>query len=74
MRLFRGTNVDPFPSQRSLATICTIESTLGEPFSTLICVDATKFVLLNVFTLKETICSGIYFKITTEEYKKSTSD
>ena len=73
MRLFRGTNVDPFPSQRSLATICTIKSNLGEPFSSLICVDATKFVLLNVFTLEETICSGIYFKITAEGYKKFNS-
>ena len=30
-------------------------STGSEPFSLLICHDATKFVLLSVFTLKETI-------------------
>ena len=35
--------------------------------------DATKFVLLNVFTLKETICPKNLFKITAEEWKKSTS-
>ena len=31
-------------------------STGREPFSLLICLDATKFVLLSVFTLKEKIC------------------
>ena len=31
-------------------------STGSEPFSLLICLDATKFVLLSVFTLIETIC------------------
>ena len=28
----------------------------SEPFSLLICLDATKFLLLSVFTLTETIC------------------
>ena len=32
------------------------------PFSLLICLDATKFVLLSVFTLKETICPRICSK------------
>ena len=31
-------------------------STVSEHFSVLICLDATTFVLLSVFTLKETIC------------------
>ena len=34
-------------------------STLSEPFSLLIYLDATKFVLLSVFTLIETICPKI---------------
>ena len=34
----------------------------SERFSLLICLDATKFVLLSVFTLIETICPKIYSK------------
>ena len=34
----------------------------GEPFSVLICLDATKFVLPIVFTLKEAICPNICLK------------
>ena len=34
----------------------------SEPFSTLNCLDATKFVLLRVITLKETICPKICWK------------
>ena len=34
----------------------------SEPFSLLICLDATKFVLLSVFILKETICPRICSK------------
>ena len=37
-------------------------STGSEPFSPLICLGTTKFVLLSVFTLKETICPKIYSK------------
>ena len=37
-------------------------STGSEPFSLLICLDATKFVFLSVFTLKETICPRICSK------------
>ena len=37
-------------------------STGSEPFSLLICLDAIKFVLLSVFTLKETICPRICSK------------
>ena len=37
-------------------------STRGEPFSHLICLGANKFVLLSVFTLKETICPKICSK------------
>ena len=37
-------------------------STGSEPFSLLICFDATKFVLLSVLTLKETICPRICSK------------
>ena len=37
-------------------------STRGEPFSHLICLGANKFVLLSVFTLKETICPKIWSK------------
>ena len=43
-------------------------STGSEPFSLLICLDATKFVLLSVFTLIETICLRIGSKC-----KKCTS-
>ena len=35
-------------------------STGSEPFSPLICLDATILVLLSVFTLRETICPRIY--------------
>ena len=38
------------------------KSTGSEPFSLLICLDATKFVLLSVFTLLETICPNISSK------------
>ena len=34
----------------------------SEPFSSLICLGATKFVLLSVFTLKETVCPKICSK------------
>ena len=34
-------------------------STGSEPFSFLICLDATKFVLPSVFTLKEAVCPNI---------------
>ena len=34
----------------------------SEPFSLLICLDATKFILLSVFTLTETICPRICSK------------
>ena len=37
-------------------------STGGEPFSLLICLGTTKFGLLSVFTLKETICPKICSK------------
>ena len=37
-------------------------STGSEAFSILICLDATKFVLLRVFTLIETICLKICLK------------
>ena len=37
-------------------------STGSEPFSLLICLDATKFVLLSVFTLIETMCPIISSK------------
>ena len=37
-------------------------STGSEPFSLLICVDATKFVLLGVFTFTETICPKTCWK------------
>ena len=37
-------------------------STGSEPFSPLICLDATILVLLSVFTLTETICPRIYSK------------
>ena len=37
-------------------------STGSEPFSLLICLDATKFVLLRVFTVIETICPRICSK------------
>ena len=37
-------------------------STGSEPFSLLINLDTTKFVLLSVFTLKETICPRIWSK------------
>ena len=38
-------------------------STGSEPFSLLIYLDATKFVLLSVFTLKQTICLRIGSKV-----------
>ena len=37
-------------------------STGSWPFSILTCLDATKFVLLRVFTLMETICANICLK------------
>jgi len=44
--------------------LCTL--TRSEPFSLILCLDATKFVLLSVFTLTETIwpktCSQLRFK------------
>ena len=43
-------------------------------FSLLICLDATKFVLLAVFTLIETICPNICSKSRlNQDRKKSTS-
>ena len=48
-------------------------STGSEPFSLFKCLDATKSVWPNVFTLTETICPILFFKIKTQEYKKSTS-
>ena len=48
-------------------------STGSEPFSLLICLYATKFVLPSLFSAKETIYSRIVSKITVEECKKSTS-
>ena len=48
-------------------------STGSEPFSLLICFNATKFVWLSVFTLIETICLKNLFKITARECKKPTS-
>ena len=45
------------------------KSTGSEPFSVLICLDATKFVLPSVFTLKEAICSNIYLKTRLERAK-----
>ena len=48
-------------------------STGSDLFSLLISLDATKFVLLSVLTLKETICPRICKKHTTEECKTSTS-
>ena len=48
-------------------------STGSEPFSLFKCLDATKSVWPNVFTLTETICTILFFKIKTQEYKKSTS-
>ena len=48
-------------------------STGRKPFSILICLNDAKFVLLSVFTLIETICPNILFKITTQECRKSTS-
>ena len=37
-------------------------STASEPFSLLICLDDTKFVLISVFTVIETICHEICSK------------
>ena len=48
-------------------------STGSEPFSLLICFNATKFVWLSVFTLIETICLKNLLKITARECKKPTS-
>ena len=42
-------------------------------YSLLICLFASKFVLLIVFSLIEMICSKILFKIIAQECKKSTS-
>ena len=44
-------------------------STRNEPFSILNCLDTAKFVLISVFTLIETICANIFFKITAQECK-----
>ena len=48
-------------------------STGSEPFSLLICFNATKFVWLSVFTLIETIRLKKLFKITAGECKMPTS-
>ena len=47
-------------------------STGSELFSLLICLDATKFVLLSIFTLRDDLSKNL-FKITAEESKTSTS-
>ena len=48
-------------------------STGSEPFSLLICLGANKFVLLSVFTLKETICPNICSKSRLKSAKGSLS-
>ena len=47
----------------TISDVCKRRTSTGsEPFSLLICHDATKFVLLSVFTLKETIFSRLCSK------------
>ena len=48
-------------------------SARSEPFSCVICLVATKFVLLSIFTLLELVCPNICLKIAAQEYKNSTS-
>ena len=48
-------------------------STGSSSFSLVKCLDATKFVLLSVFTLIETICQKTVFKIAAQDCKQSTS-
>ena len=48
-------------------------STGSEPFSILNCLDATKFALLRVFTLKETICANFCLKSRLRSTKVVTS-
>ena len=42
--------------------VCCSQVTGSEDFSLLICIEATKFVLLSVVTLIETICPNLWAK------------